>query len=169
MLISTHLPPPVITERTAALAFMTHILCWSCGMYFSAATTSENDQGSMNLASKTVPVCSTHPVEGRRHPADYWVLDPPLYVGNDLPGIALEPMPIEGLGHEAKLDDEIVGEVLRLSLAAFLAPQPEQGSLVAPHDDPGVGAADEAPAIKAFGGDPCGLEREGHDALQFSC
>src|SRR5262249_6628529 len=110
-----------------------------------------------------------HPVEGRRHPADYWVLDPPLYVGNDLPGIALEPMPIEGLGHEAKLDDEIVGEVLRLSLAAFLAPQPEQGSLVAPHDDPGVGAADEAPAINAFGGDPCGLEREGHDALQFSC
>ena len=30
-------------------------------MYFSAATTSENDQGSMNFASKTTPVCSTIP------------------------------------------------------------------------------------------------------------
>src|SRR5439155_24235718 len=82
------------------------------------------------------------------------------------PGIALEPMPIEGLGHEAKLDDEIAGEVLRLGFAAFLTPQPQQGSLVAPHDHPGVGAADEAPAI---GRTPFGLEREGHDALQFSC
>src|SRR5262249_13399108 len=107
-----------------------------------------------------------HPVEGRRHPADHWVLDPPLHLRNDVPSIALEPMPIEGLGHEANLDDEIVGEVLRVGLAAFLAPK---GSPIAPHDDPGVGAADEAPAIKAFGGDPCGLEREGHDALQFSC
>src|SRR6476659_4757673 len=78
-------------------------------------------------------------------------------------------MPIEGLGHQTKLDDEIAGEVLRLGLAAFLAPQPQQGSLVAPHDDPSVGTADEAPAIKAFGRNPCGLEREGHDALQFSC
>ncbi len=30
-------------------------------MYFSAAITSENDQGSMNFASKTAPVCSTIP------------------------------------------------------------------------------------------------------------
>ena len=28
-----------------------------------------------------------HPVEGRRHPADHRVLDPPLYLRNDLPGI----------------------------------------------------------------------------------
>src|SRR5512132_874497 len=47
MVISTHLPPPVIIESTAALAFMTHILCWSCGMYFSAATSSENDQAAL--------------------------------------------------------------------------------------------------------------------------
>jgi hypothetical protein len=47
------------------------------------------------------------------------VLDPPLHLRNDVPGIALEPMPIEGFGHEAKLDNEIVGEVLRLGLAAL--------------------------------------------------
>ena len=87
-----------------------------------------------------------HAVEGRRHPADHRVLDPPLYLRNEMPGIALEPMPIEGLGHEAKLDDEIGGEVLRLNLAAFLAPQPQQGGLVAPHNDASVGASYEAPA-----------------------
>src|SRR5262249_1509767 len=75
----------------------------------------------------------------------------------------------KGLGHEPKLDDEIAGEVLRLGLAAFLAPQPQQGSLVFPHDYPGVGAAYETAAIWTFGRTPCGLEREGHDALQFSC
>ena len=110
-----------------------------------------------------------HSVEGRCHPADHRVLDPPLHLRNDVPGSALEPMPIEGLGHEAKLDDEIVREVLRFGLATFLAPQPQQGSLVAPHDYPGVGAADEVSAIKVFGRNPCSLEREGHDALQFSC
>ena len=45
-----------------------------------------------------------------------------LHFGDDIPAIALEPMPIEGLGHQAKLDDEIAGEILRLSLAPFLAP-----------------------------------------------
>src|SRR6516165_2194297 len=49
------------TERTALLAAITHMLCCSCGMYFSATTSSENDQGSMNLASKTAPVASTRP------------------------------------------------------------------------------------------------------------
>src|SRR5215469_8038944 len=84
-------------------------------------------------------------VEGCRHPADDRMLDPPLHLRNDVPGIALEPIPVEGLGHEAKLDDEVVGEVLRLGLTAFLAPQPQQGSLIAPNVDPGVGAADKAP------------------------
>ena len=59
--ISTHLPPPVMMESTAALALVTHILCWSWAMCFSAAASSENDQGSMNLASNTAPVPSTMP------------------------------------------------------------------------------------------------------------
>ena len=61
MLISTHLPPPVMIESTESLALVTHILCCSCGMYFSAAPSSENDHGSMNLASNTAPVASTMP------------------------------------------------------------------------------------------------------------
>ena len=35
VLISTHLPPPVITDSTADLAATSHMLCWSCGMWFA--------------------------------------------------------------------------------------------------------------------------------------
>src|SRR5580700_7932251 len=48
-------------ESTADFAATTHILCCSCGMYFSAAASSENDHGSMNLDSKTAPELSTRP------------------------------------------------------------------------------------------------------------
>src|SRR5262245_61498001 len=48
-------------ERTADLRCVTHMLCWSCGIYFSAAASSENDQGSINLASNTASVPSTMP------------------------------------------------------------------------------------------------------------
>jgi hypothetical protein len=34
-------------------------------------------------------------------------------------------------------------------LAPFFLPQPNQGLLVLPHDDPGIGAADEVTAVKA--------------------
>src|SRR6476661_3871495 len=61
MAISTHLPPPVMIESTDVLKLVTHMLCWTCAMYFSAAASSENDQGSMNLASNTASVPSTIP------------------------------------------------------------------------------------------------------------
>src|SRR5580704_51977 len=48
-------------ESAAVLAFVTHMLCWSCAMYFSAAAPSENDHGSMNLASYTATVSVTMP------------------------------------------------------------------------------------------------------------
>jgi hypothetical protein len=37
------------------------------------------------------------------------------------------PMPVEGFGHQPELHDEIAGQVLRLGLAPFLAPQADQG------------------------------------------
>src|SRR5215472_3389378 len=61
IVISTHLPPPVIIDRTEALKWVTHMLCWTCAMYFSAAASSENDHGSMNLDSKTAPAAPTVP------------------------------------------------------------------------------------------------------------
>src|ERR1700738_4047301 len=61
ILISTHLPPPVMMDSTAAVALVTHILCWTWAICFSAAASSENDQGSMNFASNTAPEPSTAP------------------------------------------------------------------------------------------------------------
>ena len=73
---------------------------------------------------------------------------PMLDAFDGLPGVALVPMPVEVLGHEAELDDEVAGQVLRLDLAAFLPPEAEQGGLVVAHDDPGVRAADERAAVR---------------------
>src|SRR5215470_890083 len=61
MATSTHLPPPVMMESTEIRKWVTHMLCWTWAMYFSAAASSENDQGSMNLASNTASVPSTTP------------------------------------------------------------------------------------------------------------
>ena len=66
-----------------------------------------------------------------------------LDVGDHLTGVALVPVPVEVLGHDPELDDQVAGEVLRLDLTAFLPPKPEQGGLVAAHDDPGVRASNE--------------------------
>ena len=63
---------------------------------------------------------------------------PPLDRGDDLAGLALKPEPIESLGHDAELHDQIPREVLRLRLAALLPPKAEQGGFVVAHDDPGI-------------------------------
>src|SRR6187401_723913 len=130
-------------DSTAVLAFATHMLCCSCAMCFSAAPSSENDHGSMNLASNTAPGPLDHPVDGGGHPAVHRMADMALHLGDHLVGVALVPVAVEAFGHGPELDDEIARQVLRLDVAAFLAPQPQQGGLVIPHDDPGVRPADE--------------------------
>ena len=66
------------------------------------------------------------------------------------PRIALVPGAIEVLGGGPELDDEVAGQVLRLGLAAFLAPEADQGGLIVAHDDPGVRAANEGAASVMF-------------------
>src|SRR5262249_37333470 len=61
VVISTHLPPPVMMASTEVRKWVTHMLCCTCAMYFSAAASSENDQGSINLASNTASAPSTMP------------------------------------------------------------------------------------------------------------
>jgi hypothetical protein len=56
-------------------------------------------------------------VEGRPHPADYWVPDPALYVGERVARISLEPAPIKRLCREPELHNQIPAQVLRLELA----------------------------------------------------
>ena len=116
-------------------------------MCFSAAPSSENDHGSMNLASNTTPLPATITVKRRPHPLQHRVTEPMLNAFNDLPSLALIAVPVEGFGREAELDDEVAGKVLRLGLAALLAPKLEEGGLVVPHDEAGTRAADETPAL----------------------
>jgi hypothetical protein len=66
------------------------------------------------------------------------MLHPPLDVLDGLPGVSFVPVSIEVLGHDPELDNEIVGEVFGLRLAAFLVPQAEQGAFVGAHNDAGV-------------------------------
>jgi hypothetical protein len=87
------------------------------------------------------------PIQSRRHPAQNRMADSLLDVGDHLPAIGLVPAPIEILGGDAELNYEIAGQVLRLDFSPFLLPQPDQRLLVAPHDDPGIRAADETAAI----------------------
>jgi len=59
-----------------------------------------------------------------------------LHVSKHLPGIGLIPAPIQLLSGQAKLDDEVAGEVLWLDLAALFSPEPEEGTFIAAYDDP---------------------------------
>ena len=52
------------------------------------------------------------------------------------PGIALVPGPVERLGGDAQLDDEVAAQILWLGLAALFLPEPDQRRLVRAHDDP---------------------------------
>jgi hypothetical protein len=56
-------------------------------------------------------------------------------------------MPVEGLGHQPELDDEVSGQVLRFDLAPLFLPQAEQGGFVVAHDDAGVRSAYERAAV----------------------
>jgi hypothetical protein len=111
-------------------------------MCFWAAASSENDHHELGLEYR---FGARHDAVKRcPHPLDDRVTHPPLNLRDRLPGVALIPVPVEGLGRDPKLDDEVAGEVLRLGLAALLAPEAHQGGFIGPHDDAGVGAADEA-------------------------
>ena len=54
-------------DSAADLELITHILCCSWAMCFSAAASSENDHGNMNLASNTASVSSTLPSRASRN------------------------------------------------------------------------------------------------------
>jgi hypothetical protein len=73
----------------------------------------------------------------------------PLHVADLVAGVALVPGAVEVLGSLPELHDEVSGQVLRLCLAPFFAPQPNKGGLVAAHDDPGVRATDEETALRS--------------------
>src|SRR5262245_7192203 len=68
--------------------------------------------------------CPLHDaVEGGDHPGDGRMLDLALDIGDAPAGIALVPGAIEFLCGGPELHDEVTGQVVRLGLTTFLAPQ----------------------------------------------
>src|ERR1700686_604970 len=137
-----------MTERAADFAATTHILCCSCGIYFSAAASSENDQGNMNLASNTAPVPSTRPSRVAAIHRSAGCLTCRCTSVITCLVVGLIPAPVQLLSDHAKLNKEVPREILRLDITPLLLPQPHQGGLIASHDDPGVGPADEGAAVR---------------------
>jgi hypothetical protein len=76
--------------------------------------------------------------------------DLPLNIGEDLSSISLVPAPVQILGRNTKLDDEVARQVLRLDFAPLFPPEPNEGGLITAHNDPRVGAADEVPPISGL-------------------
>jgi hypothetical protein len=107
--------------------------------------------GQHELGLEHGPAVLHHPVEGRGHPPDHRMLHLALNRGNRLPGLALVPGPVQMLGDDPELDDEVAGQVLGLGLAALSPPQLQEGLFVPAHDDPRVRAADEGPATGISG------------------
>jgi hypothetical protein len=70
-----------------------------------------------------------------------------LNVRDPVAGVKLIPTAVEVLGGEAELDGQDAREVGGRLLAAFFAPEPQEGLLVLAHDDPGIGAANEVSSI----------------------
>ena len=138
MAISTHLPPPVMIDSTAVVALVTHMLCWSWAMCFSAAASSENDHGSMNLASNTAPVASTMPSNVAARKRITGCCTRRWTSVTTCPVLRSYQCRLRASVASPELDDEVAGEVLRLGLAALLPPEAEQGGFVVAHDDPGV-------------------------------
>jgi hypothetical protein len=58
-------------------------------------------------------------------------------------------MPVEWFSRHAELDDEVAGQILRLGLAPFFAPEADEGDFVVAHDYPGVRAADEKASFRS--------------------
>ena len=117
-------------ESTADLAATTHILCCSCGMYFSAAASSENDQGSMNLASNTAPLPSTRPSSVAAIQRSAGCRTRRWISVMTCPVLGSYQRRLRSSVTDPKLDDQVAGQVLRLGLAPLLPPQPQQGALV---------------------------------------
>ena len=86
----------------------------------------------MNLASNTAPVASTMPSRVAAIQRTTGCCTRRWTAVRTWPVLRSIPLPVERLGHDAELDDKVAGEILRLDLAAFLAPQPKQGGSSSP-------------------------------------
>jgi hypothetical protein len=102
-------------------------------MCFSAAASSVNDHGSMNLASKTAvsslampsSVAPNHSSLGCRKKVWMWASRLPVSRSNQ--------WRFQIFSYNSELNSEIPGKVFRLDLAALLPPEPNQCPLIRTH------------------------------------
>jgi hypothetical protein len=71
------------------------------------------------------------------------MLNAPLDILEAAARVTLEPAPIELLGGQAELDDEVVREVFGLNFAPLFVPEPDQSVFILTHDNPGIRASNE--------------------------
>jgi hypothetical protein len=143
MVISTHLPPPVMNGQHGRpgrgdphiVLQLRHVLF---GSRFLRKIPRQHELGLEHGAGRL-----NSAIKGRSHPPVNVMENLPLHLRDDMAGVLLVPAPVQMLGHSAELDQEVAGQVLGFNLAALLLPEAEQGRLVLAHDDPGVRAADE--------------------------
>src|SRR5579863_6219727 len=103
--------------------------------------------GQHKLGLKYPSTWTNQAIKGGSHPTVDRVVDPFLDATDSLAGVALVPSPVQVFGDAPELNDKVVGEILRLNLPSFLAPQPNQGGLVITHDQSGVRPAYETNSI----------------------
>src|SRR5262245_21059158 len=143
MATSTHLPPPVMTESTEVRKWVTPMLCWTCAMYFSAAASSENDQGSINLASNTASVPSTMPSKVAAIHGIAECLTRRCTSRTCRPVLR---------SYQERLSSSVVLPSCTMRLpdrsSGSASPRPDQGGFIVAHDDPGVRAAEEVAAFQ---------------------
>jgi hypothetical protein len=90
MVISTHLPPPVMIDSTEVLKWVTHMLCWTWNL-------------ASNTASDSTMPSRVAAIQG----IDSRVVDPPLRVADLSAGVALVPRTVELLGRSTELHDKV--------------------------------------------------------------
>ena len=143
IVISTHFPPPVMIDSTADRSGSPTCCAGAGPCTFRPPTSSENDQGSMNLDSNTASVPSTIPSRVATIQGMAECLTRRWTLVMRWPVLRSYQVAVELLGCDPELHDQVAGQVLRLGLPALLAPKPNQGGFIVSHDDPGIGAADE--------------------------
>ena len=63
------------------------------------------------------------PVKRGRHPAQCWMADPFLHIGDHVSGIGLVPASVQVFRDLAELDDEIARQIFGFDFAALLTPE----------------------------------------------
>ena len=127
IVISTHLPPPVMIESTERPQMGDPHVVLELGHVLFGGRLFGERPGQHEFGLEHGLGCPRRCRRGSP-PSKGWPSASRGAAHLDSPaGIALVPVAVEVLGGRPELHDEIAGEVLRLGLAPFLAPEADQG------------------------------------------